>query len=205
MTSLVSSAAVYVLGREREREPLVSFVVLRDFRRRVRNFSVLIRENGRKSEKMDPLREQVMINQFVLAAGCAREQARQLLQASHWQFETALSIFFQEATVPSCHPQYHFNTPANTPATPPNFPDALMAFSKLSATCTSDQRMSSSPAATHGHNSLFAPASNQNNNCNGSGIGGGTTTGVSAVYASAFATNKQSPTTAHSMEVEAQR
>jgi len=36
---------------------------------------------------MDSLREQVMINQFVLAAGCAREQARQLLQAAHWQFE----------------------------------------------------------------------------------------------------------------------
>lgn len=28
-----------------------------------------------------------MINQFVLAAGCAREQAKQLLQAAHWQFE----------------------------------------------------------------------------------------------------------------------
>lgn len=36
---------------------------------------------------MDSLREQVMINQFVLAAGCAREQAKQLLQGAHWQFE----------------------------------------------------------------------------------------------------------------------
>ncbi|XP_029671829.1 UBA-like domain-containing protein 1 isoform X2 [Formica exsecta] len=61
---------------------------------------------------MDALREQVMINQFVLAAGCAREQAKQLLQAAHWQFEI---------------------TPCNTPATPPNFPDALLAFSKMSA------------------------------------------------------------------------
>lgn len=39
------------------------------------------------SEKMDSLREQVMINQFVLAAGCATDQARALLQATHWQFE----------------------------------------------------------------------------------------------------------------------
>lgn len=40
------------------------------------------------------LREQVMINQFVLAAGCAREQAKQLLQAAHWQFEVIiLSIY----------------------------------------------------------------------------------------------------------------
>ncbi|XP_015904678.1 UBA-like domain-containing protein 1 [Parasteatoda tepidariorum] len=89
---------------------------------------------------MESLREQVMINQFVLAAGCARDQAKQLLQAAHWQFETALSIFFQEATVPTCHHTQNsrFNsvnmiTPANTPATPPNFPDTLMAFSKLSA------------------------------------------------------------------------
>jgi len=36
---------------------------------------------------MDSLREQVMINQFVLAAGCARDQAKQLLQATQWQFE----------------------------------------------------------------------------------------------------------------------
>lgn len=34
-----------------------------------------------------PLREQVMINQFVVAAGCAHEQAKQILQSAHWQFE----------------------------------------------------------------------------------------------------------------------
>jgi len=31
-----------------------------------------------------------MINQFVLTAGCAADQAKQLLQASHWQFEVCL-------------------------------------------------------------------------------------------------------------------
>jgi hypothetical protein len=30
-----------------------------------------------------------MINKFVLAAGRAREQARQLLQAAQWQFEVS--------------------------------------------------------------------------------------------------------------------
>jgi len=79
---------------------------------------------------MEGLREQVMINQFVMAAGCASEQAKQILQASQWQFEAALSIYFQEVAVP------HNNSsamiaPTNTPATPPNFPDALLAFSKL--------------------------------------------------------------------------
>ena len=33
------------------------------------------------------LKHQVMIIQFVLAAGCAADQAKQLLQAAHWQFE----------------------------------------------------------------------------------------------------------------------
>nr|XP_055040753.1 UBA-like domain-containing protein 2 isoform X2 [Misgurnus anguillicaudatus]XP_055041212.1 UBA-like domain-containing protein 2 isoform X2 [Misgurnus anguillicaudatus] len=63
------------------------------------------------SVNMDELRHQVMINQFVLTAGCAADQAKQLLQAAHWQFEMC--------------------TPRNTPATPPNFPDAITMFSKL--------------------------------------------------------------------------
>uniref|UniRef100_A0A8D2M008 UBA-like domain-containing protein n=1 Tax=Zonotrichia albicollis TaxID=44394 RepID=A0A8D2M008_ZONAL len=52
---------------------------------------------------MDELKHQVMINQFVLAAGCAADQAKQLLQAAHWQFETALSAFFQETNIPYSH------------------------------------------------------------------------------------------------------
>lgn len=42
------------------------------------------------SVNMDELRHQVMINQFVLTAGCAADQAKQLLQAAHWQFEVTL-------------------------------------------------------------------------------------------------------------------
>ncbi|KAI1283144.1 UBA-like domain-containing protein 2 [Halotydeus destructor] len=100
---------------------------------------------------MESLREQVMINQFVLAAGCARDQAKQLLQATQWQFETALSVFFQEAAV-SHHQGGHFNmiTPANTPATPPNFPETLLAFSKMSANDNSSlnrSTLATSPAA----------------------------------------------------------
>lgn len=107
---------------------------------------------------MDSLREQVMINQFVLAAGCAREQAKQLLQAAHWQFETALSIFFQEAAISSSPqgPGTHFGqvcTPCNTPATPPNFPDALLAFSRMS---TGGDKLSSSPSG------MFSTSPNQN-------------------------------------------
>ncbi|CAG04485.1 unnamed protein product [Tetraodon nigroviridis] len=117
---------------------------------------------------MDELKHQVMINQFVLTAGCAADQAKQLLQAAHWQFETALSAFFQETNIPyghhhqmkrkqpltghrecthraaehpinqcSCDHQEEVAllmcAPANTPATPPNFPDALTMFSRLKA------------------------------------------------------------------------
>ncbi|KAM5306317.1 UBA-like domain-containing protein 2 [Glossophaga mutica] len=84
------------------------------------------------SVNTDELRHQVMINQFVLAAGCAADQAKQLLQAAHWQFETALSTFFQETNIPNSHHHHQMMcTPSNTPATPPNFPDALAMFSKL--------------------------------------------------------------------------
>ncbi|EEB18548.1 protein FAM100B, putative [Pediculus humanus corporis] len=119
---------------------------------------------------MDTLREQVMINQFVLAAGCAREQAKQLLQAAHWQFETALSIFFQEAAIPCCHrgPNSHIGqvTPCNTPATPPNFPDTLLAFSRM--TTNSNDKLSSSPSSgilsTSPNQVQLPPSSNTNYN-----------------------------------------
>ncbi|PIK39264.1 putative UBA-like domain-containing protein 1 [Apostichopus japonicus] len=95
---------------------------------------------------MDSLKQQVMINQFVMAAGCVPDQARQLLQKAHWQFETALSIFFQEAALPNSQygrPAGHaINAPANTPATPPNFPDVLTSFSNMG---TSVEKISSSP------------------------------------------------------------
>lgn len=44
--------------------------------------------------EMDALKEQAMINQFVMAAGCARDQAKQLLQAAHWQFEVVKLLFW---------------------------------------------------------------------------------------------------------------
>lgn len=92
---------------------------------------------------MDSLREQVMINQFVLVAGCNHDQAKQLLQLNNWHFQKALSVYFKETcpSASSCSSYHHqsgrFNpicTPANTPATPPNFPETLLAFSKLSTT-----------------------------------------------------------------------
>jgi len=95
-------------------------------------------------QNMDGLREQILVNQFVMAAGCPAEQAKKYLQISQWQYETALSLFFQESSVSSipnrcrnCGGQHSHLTicaPTNTPATPPQFPDALAAFSKMTAT-----------------------------------------------------------------------
>uniref|UniRef100_A0A9J8CUU9 UBA-like domain containing 2 n=1 Tax=Cyprinus carpio carpio TaxID=630221 RepID=A0A9J8CUU9_CYPCA len=96
------------------------------------------------SVNMDELRHQVMINQFVLTAGCAADQAKQLLQAAHWQFETALSSFFQEANIPSHHQM--MCTPRNTPATPPNFPDATTRSITTTITCTSRPRGHPAPS-----------------------------------------------------------
>ncbi|NXH15955.1 UBAD2 protein, partial [Bucco capensis] len=89
---------------------------------------------------MEELRHQVMINQFVLAAGCAADQAKQLLQAAHWQFELGSPVmvgFLWAGWDPIIISDPHLLsllqmcTPSNTPATPPNFPDALAMFSKL--------------------------------------------------------------------------
>ncbi|XP_058476865.1 UBA-like domain-containing protein 1 [Solea solea] len=96
---------------------------------------------------MDELKHQVMINQFVLTAGCAADQAKQLLQAAHWQFETALSAFFQETNIPYGHHHQMMCTPANTPATPPNFPDALTMFSRLKASESFNSGSGGSPMA----------------------------------------------------------
>jgi len=37
-------------------------------------------------ENSENLREQVMINQFEMATGCSRDQSKQLLQASKWEY-----------------------------------------------------------------------------------------------------------------------
>ena len=42
--------------------------------------------------EMDSLREQVMISQFILVAGCHAEQAKQLLLAANWQFEVSFEM-----------------------------------------------------------------------------------------------------------------
>uniref|UniRef100_A0A8C5PL66 UBA-like domain-containing protein n=1 Tax=Leptobrachium leishanense TaxID=445787 RepID=A0A8C5PL66_9ANUR len=107
------------------------------------------------SGEMEQLKQQLLVSQFVLAAGCATDQAEQLLRAAHWQFETALSAFFQESSLPYISHHQMMGTPANTPATPPNFPDALAMFSRLKASdsgCLPSMAMSpplqQGPAAT---------------------------------------------------------
>lgn len=91
---------------------------------------------------MSDLREQLLINHMVSATGCREDQARQLLQATQWQFEAALSLFLQGHSMPPtpslkmAHNSRKLKpvlAPANTPATPPNFPETLISFSRLTA------------------------------------------------------------------------
>ncbi|XP_011816809.1 PREDICTED: UBA-like domain-containing protein 1 [Colobus angolensis palliatus] len=61
---------------------------------------------------------------------------------------TALSAFFQETNIPYSHHHHQMMcTPANTPATPPNFPDALTMFSRLKASESFHSGGSGSPMA----------------------------------------------------------
>jgi hypothetical protein len=59
------------------------------------------------SVNMDELKHQVMINQFVLTAGCAADQAKQLLQAAHWQFEVRAGPGTGASAVDTCRGAGH--------------------------------------------------------------------------------------------------
>jgi len=105
-------------------------------------------------ENTETLKQQVMVSHFTNATGCSIDQARQLLQTSRWEFETALSLFFQEVSVHQGTPHHQRHPvnglspmcpPCNTPATPPSFPDALLALQKLQA---SDWNQAASPQQT---------------------------------------------------------
>ncbi|XP_073504715.1 UBA-like domain-containing protein 1 [Phyllobates terribilis] len=110
------------------------------------------------SGDIEQLKQQLLVSQFVLAAGCATDQAEQLLRAAHWQYETALSAFFQETNLPHIPHQQMMGTPANTPATPPNFPDALTMFSRLKASETGYlSSMATSPPHQQGGGSSHFP------------------------------------------------
>merc|ERR1719187_2545613 len=86
-----------------------------------------------------------MLNQFVQVTGCPREQAQKFLCSSEWQFQAALSMYFDEGLpLHSNAAGMSLLTPANTPATPPNFPDALSMFSQMS-TSGSECKLDSSP------------------------------------------------------------
>jgi len=96
---------------------------------------------------MDDLKHQVMINQFVLAAGCLSHEAKSYLKSSHWQFEAALSSYFGESGIPHQHNQHPNRPPANTPATPPAFPETLLSFAKMNTNEGSFQAMNPSNAS----------------------------------------------------------
>ena len=59
---------------------------------------------------MENLREQVMINQFVLVAGCQAERAKQLLSAAKWQFEVCSGVGVKTLRTQDTSDPRHFGT-----------------------------------------------------------------------------------------------
>lgn len=105
---------------------------------------------------MDQLREQLMINQFALVAGCNHDHAKRLLQLNNWSFQKALSVFLQEAastsntsTINPYHTQFNPVLPANSPF---NFPETLLAFLKLSQATEAHHQQSLLSNPNHGLN-----------------------------------------------------
>jgi hypothetical protein len=100
--------------------------------------------NNNNNNNSDLLKQHVLINHFTNATGCNNEQAAQLLTQCAWNFEMALSLFFQETTIAgqhsSCQGINPLCAPCNTPATPPSFESALAALSKLGCTTPVDTR-----------------------------------------------------------------
>jgi len=80
----------------------------------------------------------VIINHMVATTGCTYEQAKQLLISTEWILDAAINLFFDERTMPiPCCKFSELMTPANTPATPPNFPETLLSLNKLSTSPSS--------------------------------------------------------------------
>jgi len=98
----------------------------------------------------------VIINHMATTTGCTHEQAKQLLISTEWRLDAAINLFFDERTMPiPCCKFSELMTPANTPATPPNFPETLLSFNKLStspsttASVSNDNQISSTTTTSH--------------------------------------------------------
>uniref|UniRef100_A0A8C6TL68 UBA-like domain-containing protein n=1 Tax=Neogobius melanostomus TaxID=47308 RepID=A0A8C6TL68_9GOBI len=83
---------------------------------------------------MEELKRQVMVNQFVLTAGCAADQAQQLLQAAHWQFEVSSFLFFMSNSASSSYrPSSFCDWCPNSWKNVGHGPQAVVKFEKIRA------------------------------------------------------------------------
>lgn len=127
------------------------------------------------------LRQQVMLNQFGAITGCSHEQSLQLLLTSNWQYQTALSLFFDDFAMPtqkiaptktnnplansnlSCLNSLSFCAPSNTPVTPPNLDYLEKAFSKLNSASNTSSTTTQATIASNGHGQLKTNVVNNSN------------------------------------------
>ncbi|CAF1423754.1 unnamed protein product [Rotaria sp. Silwood1] len=81
----------------------------------------------------ESLSHYIIINEMVSKTGCTHEQAEQFLISTKWRLQAAIELFFNERTIPiPCCKFSELLAPANTPVTPPNFPETLLSLGKLS-------------------------------------------------------------------------
>jgi len=105
----------------------------------------------------------VIVNHMVATTGCTHDQAKQLLISTEWRLDAAINLFFDERTMPiPCCKFSELMTPANTPATPPNFPETLLSFNKLSTSPSptinlSNDNQISSTTTTMNHSLSSSP------------------------------------------------
>jgi len=84
-------------------------------------------------EPGDSLRQQLLISHMAHVTGIGPDEARILLNRHSWQLEPALSAWFSPDNhhPPTSFPMATRLCPTNTPATPPQLMDAMLAMQKL--------------------------------------------------------------------------
>uniref|UniRef100_A0A8C9PER8 UBA like domain containing 1 n=1 Tax=Spermophilus dauricus TaxID=99837 RepID=A0A8C9PER8_SPEDA len=96
-----------------------------------------------RAPSLSELGRQVSCGNWALCAGCSAYPFVPSTQAGHRNFLTGAGPSF----LPLSFLPPQMCTPANTPATPPNFPDALTMFSRLKASESFHGGSSGSPMA----------------------------------------------------------
>ncbi|XP_075256411.1 uncharacterized protein LOC142348795 isoform X2 [Convolutriloba macropyga] len=117
---------------------------------------------------LELIRQQMMTNEFVRATGYPQDQAVRILAHFKWDYEAAVSDFFDEVKVVkqnSNSSQASAFPPHNTPLTPPAFPsDMTLSFNHLFTTDSPNSSMTTSASGNFNTSHINNSAHYFNNN-----------------------------------------